>query len=194
LAVRPPICREGRDRARRKRRETVIERGEKDVMTASGPNADPQSEPTAIAARRRAMALVARARRDELAEPIAKRWPDHGARDLKPVESGLVMLRGRIGGDGAPFNLGEATVTRAVVELPTGERGFAHILGRDGEKARLAAIADALWLRQASRGDVEIAILAPIAGRLAAEAAKTRAETAATRVDFFTLVRGEDAA
>ena len=100
------------------------------------------------AARRRAMALLARARRDELAEPIAKRWPDHGARDLKPVESGLVMLRGRIGGDGAPFNLGEATVTRAVVELPTGERGFAHILGRDAEKARLAAIADALWQRE----------------------------------------------
>jgi alpha-D-ribose 1-methylphosphonate 5-triphosphate synthase subunit PhnG len=85
-------------------------------------------------------------------------------------------------------------VTRAVVELPTGEHGFAHILGRDAEKARLAAIADALWLRQASRGDVETVILAPIAERLAAEAVKTRAETAATRVDFFTLVRGEDAA
>ncbi len=162
-------------------------------MTAQGSPADPQSEPREIAARRRAMALVARARRAELAT-IAERWPDHGARDLKPIESGLVMLRGRIGGDGAPFNLGEATVTRAVVELPTGERGFAHILGRDAEKARLAAIVDALWLREASRGDVETVILAPIAERLAAEAAKTRAETAATRVDFFTLVRGEDAA
>jgi len=78
--------------------------------------------------------------------------------------------------------------------LPTGERGFAHILGRDAEKARLAAIVDALWLCETSRGDVETMILAPIAERLAAEAAKTRAETAATRVDFFTLVRGEDAA
>ena len=162
-------------------------------MTARSFPANPQSEPTEVAARRRAMALVARARRVELA-PIAEHWPDHGARELKPVESGLVMLRGRIGGDGAPFNLGEATVTRAIVELPTGERGFAHILGRDAEKARMAAIADALWLRQESRGDVETAILAPIAARLAAEAAKTRAETAATRVDFFTLVRGEDAA
>jgi len=152
-----------------------------------------QTEPPEIAARRRAMALVARARHAELAA-IEERWPDHGARDLRPVESGLVMLRGRIGGDGAPFNLGEATVTRAVVELPTGERGFAHILGRDADKARLAAIADALWLRQTSRGDVETVVLAPIAERLAAEAAKTRAETAATRVDFFTLVRGEDAA
>ena len=104
------------------------------------------------------------------------------------------MLRGRIGGDGAPFNLGEATVTRAVVELPTGERGFAHILGRDAEKARLAAIADALWQRQAARAEIETAIVALIEARIAAEAAKTRAETAATRVDFFTLVRGEDAA
>ena len=163
-------------------------------MTAPGSPADSQSEPREIAARRRAMALVARARRDELARPIAERWPDHGARALKPVESGLVMLRGRIGGDGAPFNLGEATVTRAVVELPTGERGFAHILGRDAEKARLAAIVDALWQRAAERGDVETIVLSPIAERLAAEAAKTRAETAATRVDFFTLVRGEDAA
>jgi alpha-D-ribose 1-methylphosphonate 5-triphosphate synthase subunit PhnG len=109
------------------------------------------------------MALLARARREELAEPIAKRWPDHGARDLKPIESGLVMLRGRIGGDGAPFNLGEATVTRAVVELPTGERGFAHILGRDAPTARLAAIADALWRRDA--GDVETLVLAPIPER-----------------------------
>jgi alpha-D-ribose 1-methylphosphonate 5-triphosphate synthase subunit PhnG len=177
----------------RDRRETVIERGEKDVMTAWGFPADPQSEPTEIATRRRAMALVARARHAELA-PIAERWPDHGARDLKPIESGLVMLRGRIGGDGAPFNLGEATMTRAVVELPTGERGFAHILGRDGEKARLAAIADALWQRESDRAEIEAAILAPIEARLAAEAAKARAETAATRVDFFTLVRGEDAA
>jgi alpha-D-ribose 1-methylphosphonate 5-triphosphate synthase subunit PhnG len=194
LGVVRRVRRDWPGRARRERRETVIERDEKDVMTAHGSPADPQSEPTEMAARRRAMALVARARRSELAEPIARRWPDHGARDLKPVESGLVMLRGRIGGDGAPFNLGEATVTHAVVELPTGERGFAHILGRDAEKARLAAIADALWQREASRGDVETMTLAPIEARLAAEAAKTRAETAATRVDFFTLVRGEDAA
>jgi len=160
-------------------------------------NSDTHGGPSAAtetAARRRAMALLARARRDELAGPLAERWPDHGARDLRPVETGLVMLRGRIGGDGAPFNLGEATATRAAIELAGGERGFAYVLGRDRETTRLAAIVDALWLRQAIRGDVETIILAPIAERLAAEAAKARAETAATRVDFFTLVRGEDAA
>jgi len=39
---------------------------------------------------------------------------------------------------------------------------------------------------------VERRVLAPIRTRLDAERDRRRAETAATRVDFFTLVRGED--
>ena len=145
-----------------------------------------------ISARRRVMGLLARGAAHELAEALRRNWPRHGARDLKPVETGLVMLRGRAGGDGAPFNLGEATVTRAVVELPGGERGYSHVLGRDAERARCAAILDALWLRRESRSEVEEKVLIPIAERLQADKAKADAETAATRVDFFTLVRGED--
>jgi len=145
-----------------------------------------------IAARRRAMGLMARARTPELAGPLAALWPDHDARDLKPVETGLVMLRGRMGGDGAPFNVGEATVTRAIVELPTGERGFGHVLGRDGARARAAAVLDALWQAPARRAAIEMEVLRPIETRLISERAKARAETAATRVDFFTLVRGDD--
>jgi len=146
-----------------------------------------------IDARRRALGLLARATAAELEASIGKGWPNHGARDLKPVESGLVMVRGRTGGDGAAFNLGEASVTRAVVEIATGERGFGHVLGRDKARARLAAIADAIWQREADRPVIERDLLAPVARRLAADKARDRAETAATRVDFFTLVRGEDA-
>ena len=51
--------------------------------------------------------------------------------DLREPENGLVMVRGRVGGDGAPFNLGEATVSRAAVRLSTGEVGFGYTLGRD---------------------------------------------------------------
>lgn len=145
-------------------------------------------------ARKRAMGLLARASTAELSEALDRSWPEHRARDLKPAETGLVMLRGRAGGDGAPFNVGEATVTRAVVELPSGERGYAHILGRDATKARLAATLDALWQRASDRADVERRALEPIARRLAAERDRARAETAATRVNFFTLVRGEDGA
>ncbi|MGD0561875.1 MAG: phosphonate C-P lyase system protein PhnG [Roseiarcus sp.] len=163
-------------------------------MPIADPVAEQARDDGAIAARQRAMALLARALAPEMAEPVERIWPSCAARDLKPVETGLVMLRGRIGGDGAPFNVGEATVTRAVVELPSGERGYAHVLGRDVGRARLAAVVDALWQKPEARADVEAAILAPIAARIAAEKAKTRAETAATRVDFFTLVRGEDGA
>jgi alpha-D-ribose 1-methylphosphonate 5-triphosphate synthase subunit PhnG len=144
-----------------------------------------------IAARHRVMGLLARASLAELAGPLARFWANHGARDLKPVETGLVMLRGRAGSDGATFNLGEATVTRAVIELPAGERGYGHVLGRDSERARCAAILDALWQRPEIRAQVEAEALAPIAERLRAERAKAEAETASTRVEFFTLVRGE---
>src|SRR5674476_1032172 len=64
--------------------------------------------------------------------------------DLREPENGLVMVRGRIGGDGAPFNLGEATVSRAAVRLASGEVGFGYTLGRDRKKARMIALCDAL--------------------------------------------------
>jgi alpha-D-ribose 1-methylphosphonate 5-triphosphate synthase subunit PhnG len=102
------------------------------------------------------------------------------------------MLRGRIGGDGAPFNLGEATVTRAAIQIASGEVGIAYILGRDPQKARLSAVCDALWQSKRYRDAVERRVLAPIRTRVDAERGRRRGETAATRVDFFTLVRGED--
>jgi alpha-D-ribose 1-methylphosphonate 5-triphosphate synthase subunit PhnG len=95
-------------------------------------------------------------------------------------------------GDGAPFNLGEATVTRAAVRIPSGETGFSYVLGCDREKARLAALCDALWQDASTRDLIEAHVLAPVRARLAAEREKTSAHAAATRVDFFTLVRGED--
>lgn len=115
--------------------------------------------------------------------------------DIKPVrgpETGLVMVRGRIGGGGAPFNLGEATVTRATVLLASGTAGHANVLGTDKPKARLAAIFDALWQEEASQLFVEQEILTPVEARLAAEDRRKAEETAATRVDFFTMVRGDD--
>ncbi len=141
--------------------------------------------------RKASLATLARGTEAELAGPLARHWPDLAVRDLKRPEIGLVMVRGRMGGDGAAFNLGEATVTRAVVELASGRRGHGQMLGRNPRLARMAAVADALWQDAAERPLIERDILAPIRARLARESTKTRAETAATRVDFFTLVRGE---
>ena len=83
-------------------------------------------------------------------------------------------------------------VTRATVRLPSGEIGHAYALGRDKEKVRLAAILDASWCDESTRTAVEEKIVAPLVRLQAGADAKRRAETAATKVDFFTMVRGED--
>jgi alpha-D-ribose 1-methylphosphonate 5-triphosphate synthase subunit PhnG len=142
-------------------------------------------------ARRAAMALLAQAQAGEIETGLAAVVDTPRYVELRPVATGLVMVRGRIGGDGAPFNLGEATVTRAAVRMDSGEVGFSYLLGRDHDKARLAAVCDALW--QGGRRDaIERNVLAPIRTRLERERAEKREQAAATRVDFFTLVRGED--
>jgi alpha-D-ribose 1-methylphosphonate 5-triphosphate synthase subunit PhnG len=111
---------------------------------------------------------------------------------LRRPETGAVMVRGRAGGSGAPFNLGEMTVTRCALRLESGEVGHAWVQGRDKEKARLAALCDALMATPA-RARVEAAVLGPLRAEAAERARGRAARAAATRVDFFTLVRGEDA-
>jgi alpha-D-ribose 1-methylphosphonate 5-triphosphate synthase subunit PhnG len=144
------------------------------------------------AARRGAMALLAQAQMEEIRRGLAALADPPRYVELRPVATGLVMVRGRIGGDGAPFNLGEATVTRAAVRMDTGEVGFSYLLGRDHAKARLAAGCDALWQSEDRRDAIERHVLAPIRARLQGERTEKREQAAASRVDFFTLVRGED--
>jgi alpha-D-ribose 1-methylphosphonate 5-triphosphate synthase subunit PhnG len=152
------------------------------------------AEDAAIAERKAAMAILAQATEAELARGLAQlgTLPEHV--DLRAAETGLVMVRGRIGGDGAPFNLGEATVTRAAVQLASGAIGYSYALGRDAKKARLAALCDALWQSDEHRPALEQHVLGPVRDRLDGERSETRERTAATKVDFFTLVRGENAA
>jgi alpha-D-ribose 1-methylphosphonate 5-triphosphate synthase subunit PhnG len=142
------------------------------------------------AQRKAAMAVLAHSAATDIAghlEAIA--LPAH--EDLREAENGLVLVRGRIGGDGAPFNLGEATVSRAAVRLATGEVGFGYALGRDKEKARMIALCDALVQSDEFAGLVEAKVLAPLRAAIASRQRAKAAETAATRVDFYTLVRGE---
>jgi alpha-D-ribose 1-methylphosphonate 5-triphosphate synthase subunit PhnG len=156
--------------------------------------ATPRGELDAAAAvdRKSVMATLAQARPDELVRGLAAIGEPPPHVELRPTETGLVMVRGRIGGDGAPFNVGEATVTRAAVRLASGETGFAYRLGRDQGTARLAALCDAMWQLRNHTDAIEAHVLAPIRARVLSDRARTRAQTAATRVDFFTLVRGED--
>ena len=103
-------------------------------------------------------------------------------------------MRGTIGGGGAAFNVGEATVTRATVRLETGEVGHAYALGRDREKARLSAIADALWQDPARRDEVERGLLAPLraAAREAAASAAPRPRRRASISSLWCAERTDD--
>ncbi len=153
-------------------------------------NEGAQSE---FAARRRErMAVLARADAAELRELWRAFGPEPEHSMLRGPESGAITVRGRMGGGGAPFNVGEATVTRATVRLAGGAIGHGAMLGRDREKTRVAALIDALSADPQNETRIETTIIAPLRERLAAADEQIRRETAATKVNFFTMTRGED--
>jgi alpha-D-ribose 1-methylphosphonate 5-triphosphate synthase subunit PhnG len=149
-----------------------------------------QADPASRAALMRVCALASEA---ELVDGLAALGALGDVETLRAAETGLVMLRGRMGGVGDPFNVGEAPVTRASVRLATGEIGHGYVLGRLPNKARLAALVDAAGQRGEFRERLEHSLVASVMARVAASEAQALAEREATRVNFFTLVRGEDA-
>jgi alpha-D-ribose 1-methylphosphonate 5-triphosphate synthase subunit PhnG len=144
------------------------------------------------ASRQRVAALLARANMDELMTVWNGLEQTPEAEKVRGPETGLVMVRGRIGGGGDAFNLGEATMTRATIRLASGTVGHAHALGTNKKKAWVSAIFDALWQELETRNAIETHLLSPVEKRLKATADQKKQETAATRVNFFTMVRGDD--
>lgn len=149
-----------------------------------------RQESSQIALRQRWIGILARARFDELNRHQAALC-DTDLQMIRAPEIGMTLVRGRMGGTGAAFNLGEMTVTRCVVRLADGRTGYSYLAGRDKRHAELAALADAhlqgprqsWWLDE---------LIEPLAQAQAMRRAQQDAETAATKVEFFTLVRGED--
>jgi len=145
--------------------------------------------------RRRWMGLLARAP----AQRLAAAWQALGLESdaaaavtrLKAPEVGLVMVRGRAGGRGQRFNLGEMTVTRCAVVSAEGYQGFGYIRGRDKRHAELAATYDALLQAPHRRATLGERLIEPLAREENERRQARAAKAAATRVDFFTLVRGE---
>jgi len=142
-------------------------------------------------ARAQWMSLLAQAEPAELAramEPFASAaaattW-------LRPPQTGLYMLRGRIGGGGPQFNLGEVSVTRCSVQI--GERiGHAWVRGGNSHHAELAACVDALMQDAEQRPQLHVQVLQPLRESLDRRRATASRKAAASKVEFFTVVRGE---
>ena len=136
------------------------------------------------------MAVLAQADAQALVAALDGLGPRPSHQWLRAPEIGAVMVRGRAGGTGAPFNLGEMTVTRCTLRLDDGSVGHAYIPGRDKAKAEAAALCDAL-LQGPEADQVQTGVIRPLQSAADAARRKTAAKAEATKVDFFTMVRGE---
>lgn len=126
---------------------------------------------------------------------LTELWQDYGSDPdfefLRAPEAGGIMVRGRTGSTGAPFNLGEMTITRCAISLTDGTVGHGYVQGRSKMKAKIAAKIDALMQTGAAEA-LNDAVLVPLAQARGAQKTARAAKAAATKVEFFTMVRGED--
>ena len=139
--------------------------------------------------RKRWLSILAKAPSQDVItawEGLAER-PSYSA--LRAPEIGMVLVRGRMGGTGDAFNLGEMTVTRAAVRLESGETGIGYVAGRNRRHAEIAAAVDAMMQSADLRGAVEGAVIARLAASQQSRRDTNARKAAATKVDFFTMVR-----
>ncbi|MEM9477625.1 MAG: phosphonate C-P lyase system protein PhnG [Pseudomonadota bacterium] len=144
----------------------------------------------ATEARRDWLGLMARAPEGRVAALLNETGLTQAFDWLRKPEIGTVMVRGRMGGTGGAFNLSEMTVTRAALKLACGTVGHGHVAGRRKDDAQAVAMADALLQTQAAAA-IETAVIAPLKSEESARRTARAAKAAATKVDFFTMVRGE---
>lgn len=136
------------------------------------------------------MGILAQGDAAELAERAAP-WLNTPVTVQRAPEIGTAMVRGRMGGTGGAFNLGEVTVVRCSVTLETGLTGHAYVQGRDKTKAQQCALLDAL-LQGPEGAAIQAQVVEPLQQSLAEKRRLESRKAAATQVDFFTLARGED--
>ncbi|WP_170473989.1 phosphonate C-P lyase system protein PhnG [Ruegeria arenilitoris] len=142
-------------------------------------------------ARRTWMGLLARVPHDALEDAWTKAALSPKFEWLRRPEVGGVMIQGRTGGTGAPFNLGEMTVTRCSLALQSGPIGHGYVQGRSKSAAEIAALVDAL-MQTGSADQVKDRVIDPLMRQMNDTKSARAAKAAATKVEFFTMVRGED--
>lgn len=109
---------------------------------------------------------------------------------LRQPEIGLTMVRGKAGGTGEMFNLGEMTITRCVVNIEN-TAGFAYVGGRSKRHAELAAVCGGLLQQEKWLKTVRDRVIQPLEAKLIENREQQQRQTEATKVEFFTMLRGE---
>lgn len=144
------------------------------------------------AKRRQTLGVLARAPAEDLDQRLQKIGALPEFRWLRAPETGMAMVRGRIGGNGEAFNLGELTLTRCTLRLASGQIGISAVRGGNRQQAAQVAMCDALLQHPDYRERVREQVVEALTRAEQCRHAARAAEVAASKVDFFTLVRGED--
>ncbi len=142
--------------------------------------------------RRHWMGVLARAPEEELVGAWERLAEKPGYQLLRAPETGLAMVQARMGGTGRPFNLGEMTITRCTVRTQQGRAGHAYVPGRHPRHAELAAVFDALLQDGSCRDTLLRTLIQPLQEQEEQRRRRLALKTAATKVDFFTMVRGHN--
>jgi alpha-D-ribose 1-methylphosphonate 5-triphosphate synthase subunit PhnG len=137
------------------------------------------------------MQVLACAESQDLEAACRRLAPLPPYRFVRRPETGMVMVQARAGSVGRAFNMGEATLTRCTLQLDDGPTGTAYVLGRAPRHAELAALFDALLQDPARANELQATVIAPLASKQKARQTEQARRTAATKVDFFTMARGE---
>jgi len=111
---------------------------------------------------------------------------------IRQPEIGLAQVRARMGGTGRSFNIGDTTLTRAVVKLNSGELGYSYLQGRNKTHAEIAALIDGLLQTQRYHESLRSSVIEPLTADKQEREQQRAKEVASSKVDFFTMVRGED--
>jgi len=129
------------------------------------------------------------------ADLLEKAWQDVEEKPactyLRPPETGMVMVRARTGGTGQPFNLGEMTVSRCTVKIETGQVGCGYAMGTNHRQVELIALFDALLQDSRCHSKLLNSVVAELEILQKNREETTAKKTASTKVDFFTMVRGD---
>ncbi|MBD1574147.1 phosphonate C-P lyase system protein PhnG [Vibrio sp. S17_S38] len=111
---------------------------------------------------------------------------------IRAPEIGLAQVQARMGGTGNRFNVGDITVTRCVVKLANGDLGYSYLSGRNKAHAELAAVIDALMQSQTYQHELMLSLIEPLQTLRDQKHQQRQQQVASSKVDFFTLVRGDD--
>ncbi|MGD1698896.1 phosphonate C-P lyase system protein PhnG [Dapis sp. BLCC M229] len=144
-----------------------------------------------IEMRQKWMATLAKSNLNQLETKVAEigTLPEYSF--IRPPEIGLTMVRGRAGGTGQVFNLGEMTITRCTVNIEE-VIGFGYVAGRSYRHAELAALCDGLMQLPEWHDLVQSIVIEFLEAEAKRKMETQQCQTEATKVNFFTLARGDE--